>query len=122
MLRVAWFVYITAIAIRGGFYGYAHNGVPGLALGLAIGTGVGVLSAFICSFLFSIIFKTGTIIFRRCKPSVRKNPRPQPQRLSRRCTPNRRLRLGLVPWSFAFSKSQGSAVGIGRRTNTACAR
>jgi len=25
--------------------------------------------------------------------------------------PNRRLRLGLVSWSFGFSKSQGSAVG-----------
>ncbi len=25
--------------------------------------------------------------------------------------PNRRLRLGLAPWSFGFSKSQGSAVG-----------
>ena len=29
--------------------------------------------------------------------------------------PNRRLRLGLLPWSFGFSKSQGSAVGeLGR--------
>jgi len=29
--------------------------------------------------------------------------------------PNRRLGLGLVPWSFGFSKSQGSAVGeLGR--------
>ncbi len=25
--------------------------------------------------------------------------------------PNRRLRLGPVPWSFGFSMSQGSAVG-----------
>ena len=25
--------------------------------------------------------------------------------------PNRRMRLGLLPWSFGFSKSQGSAVG-----------
>jgi len=30
--------------------------------------------------------------------------------------PNRRLRLGLVPWSFEFSKSQGSAVGELRRS------
>src|SRR5207237_4582149 len=33
--------------------------------------------------------------------------------------PNRRLRLGLVPWSFGFSKSQGSAVGeLGREASS----
>jgi hypothetical protein len=65
--------YVSIVAIRGAFYGYARNGIPGSVLGLAIGTFVGFLSAFVWCWVYTIIFKIGSSIVRRCKGSVREN-------------------------------------------------
>jgi hypothetical protein len=65
--------YISVVAIRGAFYGYARNGIPGSVLGLAIGTFVGSLTAFFWYWIYAIIFKIGSSIVRRCKGSVREN-------------------------------------------------